>query len=161
MQGASLAQLDRMRAAGIATKRQRIAARQAAGVKFCSRCSTVKELDDFRVSSSTPDGRGYWCRACRGQADRQRYDRRQAERRAEAERERLAVALARVKEIRAKVDAQRARQEALSRWLVGVGEHPDREIRERLEEVAEERRRLRVDVDWRPDGRLSKRVRAV
>ena len=34
------------------------------GHKFCTKCRTVKPLDDFPASRNTLDGRHGWCREC-------------------------------------------------------------------------------------------------
>ena len=34
------------------------------GDKKCSYCNSVKSLSDFSLDNSSPDGKGYYCRAC-------------------------------------------------------------------------------------------------
>lgn len=46
-------------------RRLRREAAAAPAEKFCPRCGETKILDDFGVSSTRPDGRQGFCRACR------------------------------------------------------------------------------------------------
>ena len=45
------------------------------GLKACSKCSTVKSLDEFHVhSKNKTDGRKTYCKACASAAGKQRYE---------------------------------------------------------------------------------------
>lgn len=41
--------------------------------KVCSRCKQEKDFDkDFTRSTSSPDGKDYWCKVCNNEKDRER-----------------------------------------------------------------------------------------
>jgi hypothetical protein len=40
-------------------------------LKFCGRCRALKEIEDFYVDRSKPDGHGNWCKACEKKANQE------------------------------------------------------------------------------------------
>lgn len=61
-----------------AAKKAAIAERTASGAKPCARCHEVLSLACYGSNSSAPDGHDAYCRGCRSQWQRERYQRRKA-----------------------------------------------------------------------------------
>jgi hypothetical protein len=135
-----LAHMKMMRAASVAAIAARTAARVESGIKRCSHCHGVKNLDDFPRAPAKGDLHHAWCKGCVARNMREsrhaaEVRRKEEVRAAEEAQDDHAVALAKVAALTAEIQAQRAREEAHLRWLLGRGPHPDASVRQALEEI--------------------------
>lgn len=119
-------------AAAAAEKRARMLAQLATGAKRCPKCCAAGEvlpLTAFARSRSAPGGYAGWCKSCNNAAaKRKRQTPAERARQAELARrdaaEEANPALRAVRLVRERIEADRARDEALALWRRGQGPRP-------------------------------------